>query len=57
MTDEPTPDASDDPSLYDSQSSPAPGARPEPGTLFTATKETLDNDREDVSDDVVILSD
>lgn len=43
--------------LYDTMSSAAPGPRPDPETVITATKETLDNDREDLSEDVLHLSD
>jgi hypothetical protein len=42
--------------LYDSLSSPSPDPRPGPETTVTATKETLDNDREDVTDDILHLS-
>jgi hypothetical protein len=44
-------------SLYDTMSAEAPDPRPGPDTVVTATKETLDNDREDLSEDVLHLSD
>jgi hypothetical protein len=50
---------SDDEDLtpYDTLSSAAPDPRPGPDTVITATKETLDNDREDLGEDILHLSD
>lgn len=56
MGNQETPMESQNESLYDVLAQPSSDERPPPNTVFTATKETMDNDREDVEDDVIHLS-
>jgi hypothetical protein len=52
----PEPEAAPDPSLYDELSEPAPVSAASGETALTATKETIDNDTEDIPvDDVLDL--
>jgi len=46
-----------EPTLYDALSSGAPNPRLGGETLMTLTKETVDNDREDLTEDILLLID